>query len=108
MADAIKIQAAVMKERQMVLQRRIDHLMDYTEQHMIKCSIKSIRDPMFDLTIVNTPGRVVVDDERILPLEYLRIVPEHSEPDKMLLKMALKEGSVNGCHLESGTRLAVK
>ena len=108
MANAIKIQAAVMTERRLVLERRVDHLMQYAQQHMIRCNLKKILNPIFDLSIVKTPDRVVIDDEGLFPLEYLRIIPEHSEPDKMLLKMALKDGAVDGCHLESGTRLAVK
>ena len=107
-ADAIGDEIINMQSRKKTLKNRIEWLRQYTKDIMERCNIDAVHDPLFDIRVVKQPPSVVIDDVAKLPLEYLRIIPERAEPDKNLLRAALKDGAVEGCHLSAGTRIKIK
>jgi len=51
----------------------------------------------------------VIDDEKLLPTAYLRVIPESTAPDKTAIGKALKAGEViPGASLETRQNLAIK
>jgi|PlaIllAssembly_1097288.scaffolds.fasta_scaffold00380_4 hypothetical protein len=86
-------------------------LHSYLKAQMEKLGIKKIESkaaPFLRLTIKPNPPRLVMDDPKAIPDEYVRqemtLIYEKEE-----IKRALKAGiEVPGVHLESGSRLEVK
>lgn len=65
--------------------------------------------PRFRIAIRANPESVAVDDEAAIPNDYKREIPSRFEPDKGLIRAALKEGfEVPGVHLIRTTRLEIK
>ncbi len=81
------------------------NLMNFTQQ-------KKAGGAYLTLSLVNNAPKVIIDDERILPLEYLREIPPVEAsfaPDKKKIAADIKEGVViNGAHLEPSVRLSIK
>lgn len=110
-ADAEKIEDAArqMIARAKAIRRRSDSLKQYLKSNMEKAGIQKIESPWFVLSIKTNPASVVVDDESLIPGDYMREIPAKQEPDKKLIKSAIDEGlTVAGCHVERGTRLEIK
>lgn len=92
--------------------RRVDHLDAYLAQHMAATGIREIK--ALDGTFVAklSPGRdvsVEIFDAAQLPADYLREVPARTEPDKVLIGKALKDGyDVPGARLVARDRLTIR
>jgi hypothetical protein len=64
----------------------------------------------FKASIQNNPPSVVIDDESLIPADYMR-VPDAPPPapDKTLIKQAINDGyEVPGAHLQTTQRLVIK
>ena len=91
------------------LDRRADRLREYLLMNMQAIGINRAADARIKLTLKNNPLSVRVDDPAAIPAEYCRIIPERREPDKTILKPALKAGAlIPGCALIQTTRLDIK
>jgi len=65
--------------------------------------------PFFSLAIKKNPPKLIVAEDAIIPRDYLRVIPERLEPNKPEIAKALKSGiDVDGCRLETTTRLEIK
>ena len=98
--------------------KRLENLKNWHKNHaeMIKRYImKSMEDNglrkiefnNFKISLGNTPPAVIIDDESLLPEEVIKI-KEVKQIDKMLLKSMLRVRGVNGCHLETKSKLNIK
>ena len=71
--------------------------------------IEKVETPRFRVSIANNGGKLplVIDEDAVIPDEYLRVV---TEPDKVLLHEALAAGKkLDGVRLgERGTRLSIR
>jgi hypothetical protein len=109
MSSAIKEAESKMSHRRKVLENRAKGIREYIKSCMETAGISKIECPYFKLQIKNNPGSVIIEDEKSIPAEYLRI-PElpPPQPDKKLIGEALKNGKeVSGCRFEKGTRLSI-
>ena len=98
-----------MKKRRQSLDNQVKRLKSYLHINMEMTGISKIESPYFVLSIRNNPESVVVDAEGQIPLEYMREIPASYEPDKNLIKEAIKDGfDVPGCHLTRTTSLSIK
>ena len=76
---------------------------------MERAGITKIESPWFVVSIKNNPASVKIDDEWLIPCDYMREIPARFEPDKKMIKSAMDEGyQVPGCYIERGTRLEIK
>lgn len=109
MAEQIKAAETEMARRRKALEGRAARVREYLHSNMERCGISKIETPWFVLSIRNNPESVQIIDEAAIPPDYLREIPARHEPDKALIKQAIKDGyDVPGCVLKRGTSLQIK
>lgn len=101
-----------LQDRKKAMQTRHDSLKDYLLTNMQANGITEINaeNLTFTAKIKNNPASVVIDDESLLPADYMR-QPETPPPapDKTLIKKAINDGfEVPGARLTQGFRLDIK
>lgn len=105
------IQKAIdnMKVRQEYIKSRIEKMKEYIKNEMVRIDIKEISCEYFSLKVRKNPPHVVIDSQKQIPYEYMRIPnPKPPEPDKVLIKNALLLGKeISGCCLEYKSRLDI-
>jgi hypothetical protein len=108
-ADMAQAAAEGMQRRAQVLQNRADNVKAYIKLAMETGGITKIESPEFTARIQNNPPSVVIDDESLLPAEFIVTPPPKPSPSKTLISAALKAGKdVPGAHLTQGTSLRIK
>ena len=86
-------------------EKRSEGLRVYMEQQMEELGIEAIKGSTFTVKFRKLPPIVVIENQDILPKEYIRVTPEVKEPEKKKLLEALSNGiKVEGCHLETDRR----
>lgn len=93
-------------------EKRSDWLRKYLQDHMAAAGITEIADERGIFKASLALGRdesVDVFDEAQLPDDYLREIPAKHEPDKTLIKKAIKDGfEVPGARIIKRDRLTIK
>lgn len=108
-AEQIKQAEQAMAARRKAIENRAGHVRDYLMQNMQRCEISKIETPLFKIAIRDNPESVQIEDERQLPQDYMREIPATYQPDKALIKQAIKDGhDVPGAKLVRGQRLEIK
>jgi hypothetical protein len=111
-ADMVESYAKDLMQRVKTARKRSDWLRQYLQSHMTACGITQIRDDRGIFTARLEVGRdeaVEVFDAAQVPQDYLREVPAKYEPDKTLMKKAMKDGfDVPGAKLVKRDRLTIK
>lgn len=109
MAIQIKEAETRMAERRKALENRAKRMKEYLQTNMERAGISKIESPYFVLSLRNNPESVDVIDESAIPADYLREIPAKYEPDKALIKTAIKDGfAVPGCALKRTQSLSIK
>lgn len=109
-ADQIKQAEKAMADRRKAIEARAAHVKDYLLHNMQACGFTKVNHPMFVIAIKQNPESVVIEDERQIPIDYLRF-PDMPPPvpDKALIKQAIKDGyEVPGARLTRSVRLDIK
>lgn len=111
-AGMLEDYAKELLDRVKTQRKRIDWLKGYLQSHMTACGITEIKDErgIFKATLaVGRDEAIEVFDAAQVPADYLREVPAKFEPDKALIKKAIKDGfEVPGAKLIKRDRLTVK
>lgn len=93
-------------------EKRQEWLRRYLSEHMAAAGITEIKDERGVFSASLSVGRdesVEVFDDKQLPELYLREIPVKHEPDKALIKKAIKEGfEVPGARLVKKDRLTIR
>lgn len=93
-------------------EKRQDWLRNYLQSHMSAAGITEIKDErgLFHALLLRERDEVVeVFDASMLPNDYQREIPAKYEPDKTLIKKAVKEGfTVPGARVIKKDRLEIK
>lgn len=108
--DAIKAEENRIVARRKASEKKVEHIKEWLLLNMVGCNIKSVECPAFSITVKKNPPKVVIDDESLIPDDYL-VVPElpPPSPDKKTIAAVLKKGEqIPGCHLESSNRIDIK
>jgi hypothetical protein len=99
-------------EKVKTAEKRNEWLHRYLQDHMSAAGINQIKDERGIFTATLAKGRdeaIEVFDETQIPMGYMREIPAKSEPDKTLIKKAIKDGfEVPGAKLVKRDRLTVK
>ncbi|WP_343656367.1 siphovirus Gp157 family protein [Cupriavidus sp.] len=108
-ADAVKAEADAMADRAKRVRNRADAVKRYLHQCMTLAGVQKIEHPQFTISIRKNPESVQIFEEGLLPPDYLREIPARYEPDKALIKQAIKDGhDVPGAKLTRGESLQIK
>ena len=111
-ADMVEQHAKTLLDRVKAARRRSEWLRQYLRTHMAAAGVLSIKadDGTFAAKLERERDESVeVFDADQLPADYMREIPAKSEPDKGLIKKALKDGfDVPGARLNKKDRLTLK
>lgn len=108
-AAAIKEAEDAMAKRRKAIESRAAHVRQYLLDNLQRTGISKIECPWFKVAVRQNPEAVVIDSVDQIPADYMREIPARLEPDKGLIKAAMKDGyAVPGAHIERGARLEIK
>lgn len=111
-ANMVEAHAKALLDRVKTARKRTQWLRQYLASHMTAAGVLSIKSDDGTFSAVLSPGRdesVDIFDADQLPQDYLREIPAKQEPDKALVKKALKDGfDVPGARLVKKDRLTLK
>lgn len=104
-SEVYKTESKRLSEKANSLEKRAEGLRVYVEQQMELLGIEAIKGSTFTVRFRKLPPLVVIDNQDILPKEYIRITPEVKEPDKKKLLEDLTSGiPVSGASLKTDRR----
>lgn len=110
-AHMVGVHAETLLERARIARKRMKHLRQYLAHHMAETGITNIAavDGTFLAKLYRDRDESVdVFEAALLPADYLREIPATSEPDKVLLKKAMRDGfEVPGARLIKKDRLVL-
>ncbi len=86
-----------LEARKKVIKNGQDRLKEYLRSNMEASGITKIDCPLFTITLAKGRDICVVENEKELPSEFIVTT---TRPDKTALLKALKDGPVNGAHIE--------
>ena len=111
-ADMVEQHAKSLLDRVRTARKRSEWLKQYLHSHMDACGILSIKadDGTFSVKLEKDRDESIdVFDSAQLPADYLREIPAKLEPDKALIKKALKDGfDVPGARIVRKDRLTLR
>lgn len=111
-AAMVEQHAKALLDRVKAARKRSDWLRDYLRTHMAACGIREIAsdDGTFKASLaVGRDESVDVYEPGLLPADYMREIPAKYEPDKTLIKKAIKDKfDVPGARLVAKDRLTIK
>jgi hypothetical protein len=91
----------------------MDHLRTYLLNNLQASGITKIDTPELVVSVKKNPASVVIDDEKVIPPEFMVTPPPAPpplpRPDKGAIRDAIKAGTdVPGCRLVQGARLEIR
>ena len=93
-----------LKQRNQSLDNSIQSLNDFILQNVRELQGK-ISSDSYEFKVKKTPPKAIIEDERLLPIEYCRI-KETTSPNKIEILKQLKSGKqIPGCKLVQGDRV---
>lgn len=106
-SEAIKKAESTMKNRRLVLDKKVIWLKRYVREHMEKLQKSNVWCPEFELKIKKNPPSLVIRDEELVPPQFKKVI-KTVFIDKKAIKEAMKSCDVKGCSLEQSNRLEIK
>lgn len=88
--DAIDKEVDRLNELKRIKKNTVGQISDYLRRNMEAADIKSIKRPLFTITLTLSPEKVIVDDEKAVPDEFVSLKSVIT-PDKKTIAVRLKE-----------------
>lgn len=88
--DAVEKEVDRLNELKRIRKNTVSHLTNYLRRNMEAADIKSIKRPLFTITLALAPERVIVDNEQAVPDEFVSLKSVIT-PDKKTIATRLKE-----------------
>lgn len=88
--DAIDKEVDRLNELKRIKKNTVGQLGDFLRRNMEAANIKSIRRPLFTITLALSPEKVIVDNEQAVPDEFVSLKSVIT-PDKKIIAARLKE-----------------
>lgn len=107
-ATAIKAEEDRLYRRRTTIENHIKNMKSRLQGMMEITGKKKIKTELFSFGIQNNPASVVIDDEKMIPTEFL--IPQAPKIDKTAIKDALKAGvdMAGIAHLEQTQSLRIR
>lgn len=90
--DALDAEIKRLQARKKSIQNRQDSMREYLRDNMERTGIKKISCPLFTINCVAGREIAVINDESVIPDEYMAVKTE-IRPDKAEITKALKDGA---------------
>lgn len=111
-AEMVELHAKSLLDRVRTARKRSQWLRQYLSSHMAAAGVMSIKsdDGTFSAKLeIGRDESVDVWDVAQIPADYMREIPAKTEPDKTLIKKAIKDGfEVPGAKLIAKDRLTIR
>lgn len=88
--DAIDKEVDRLNELKRIKKNTVGQLSDFLRRNMEAADIKTIKRPLFTITLALSPEKVIVDDEKAVPDEFVSLKSVIT-PDKKTIAVRLKE-----------------
>jgi len=106
---AIEAEIERLQQRKQSVENRAKRLSEYVKRSMEALGQSEIKTPTMVLKIVKNPASVKIVEGTVFSDKYMRVIPEHKEPDKKAIKEEVEKGvGVSGAELVQTTRLKIK
>lgn len=102
--DALKLEERKLADRRRVKENQVRNLKAYVLMSMEATETSKLETSKVALS-TRKSQRVVIDDERRVPLQFVKVT---QTINKEALKKALKAGDVQGAHIEESMNLQLK
>lgn len=100
LAEAVSQRVGKLRERQTRLTHRAQFYRTLMHRLLERSGVKSVALPEAKVSVVNSPDKVIITDETVIPDAFCRIT---KEPNKTAIKNALKSGTIiPGATLSNG------
>ena len=107
--DAIDAEIARLSKRKKTVNNKIDGIKNYVMEQMVYVSKDKITTPVFTISRAQNPAKLIIENEKLLPKKYMKIIPKTTVPDNAAIKEALIDGGkVKGAKLEYGFNLRIR
>ena len=107
-AEALKTMEKRIEQRRKANERKVNWLKDSLHNEMKAMNLLAIKDNQISLNVRKNPGRVVIENETLLPDNY-KETQTTTLIRKSLIADAIKAGNnVPGAALHNGTRLDIR
>lgn len=107
-AEQIKLAEKAMSDRRKALENKADRIKKYLFDNMKRVDIKKIESPYFMLSIKKNPPSLVIQDESLIPQEYV-VTKTVTSINKEEIKDAINAGKqVAGAFIQQNERLEIK
>lgn len=103
-ADALKAEAKKLTDRARSAQNAADRLKDYLAYGLEQFGMTKFESTRIKMSFRKTSA-VVIDDLEAIPEEFVKV---EKTANKTELKKALKDGEINGAHIEERQSLVIK
>ena len=87
--EVLKQEEQRLKRRRTSLESKVKSIKDYLKNELEGAGIDKVKSAHFNISIRNNPPKVLVEDEKLIPSDYM--IPKYS-PDKKVLKELLQSG----------------
>lgn len=105
--EAIKSEEKRLADRRRAIENRIESIKGYLQNEMEIAGIDKVKRPTVTVSIANNPPSVSIEDESLIPSEYM--IPQPEKIDKRALLTALKEGEeITGCFIKQTKGVRIK
>lgn len=105
-AEAFRVEAERMKARRDALESRADRLRAYMTVEMALMDMKSVRTPLFSISLQANKPKLIVTDETALPSYVWKQVPKL---DNQAVREAIEKlGRLDGAHLEPSQSVRIR
>lgn len=88
--DQIEAEIKRLNELKRIKQNSIDQISDYLRRNMEAANLKTIRRPLFTISLALAPEKVIVDKAEEVPDDFM-VVSTKIDPDKKAIAEKLKE-----------------
>lgn len=106
--DVIKTEIKRLQDRAKAVENARDRLKEYLEEQLTFAGLDKVKTPTLTVALQKNPPSVFVEDENMVPEQYVNVEIIRKVDRKSLLQ-ALKEGEViTGCTLKQSRSLRIK
>jgi len=107
--DYIDQEIKRLQSRKKSIESNVERIKAYLQSQFEAMGKVQIKTPTHTISIRQNPASLVIDDEKLIPVKYLTVIPRSFKPNNADIKEALKAGKkVKGCRLASGKRIEIK
>ena len=104
----IEAEMSRLKENKRLLENRMEHMKSKMIEYMQATNQKSAQAGTFKIRL-NESKSCEIEDESMIPMQFMREIPAKLEPDKNAIKKALKGGErVSGASLKTSYSVTAK